>query len=56
MHNILKITWLHLFPGLLITLLYVILAPVVNAAGYPSLMALMIAFLLVISLLNGTTF
>ena len=48
MHNILKITWLHLFPGLLITLLYVLLAPVVNAAGYPSLMAGMIAFLLVI--------
>ncbi len=48
MHNIVKTTWLHLFPGLLITLLYVLLAPTVNAAGYPSLMALMIAFLLVI--------
>lgn len=44
----LKTIWLHLFPGLLITLIYVILAPFVNAAGYPSLMALGIAFLLVI--------
>ncbi len=44
----LKIVWLHLFPGILMTLIYVRLAPFVHAAGDPSLMALGIAFLLVI--------
>jgi uncharacterized protein len=44
----LKIVWLHLFPGILITAIYVLITPFVQKAGFPSLMGLAISFLLVI--------
>lgn len=44
----LKMMWLHLFPGILITAIYVMITPIVQKVGFPSLMGLAIAFLLVI--------
>lgn len=43
-----RIAILHLYPGLLITLLYVITTPLWLQKGYPSLFSLMLSFLIVI--------
>ncbi|WP_370095647.1 lysostaphin resistance A-like protein [Winogradskyella sp.] len=43
-----KLVWLHLYPGLLIGGLYILLTPSINNFGYPSIMSLMISALLVI--------
>ncbi len=43
-----KLIWLHLYPGLLIGGLYILLTPSINNFGYPSIMSLMISALLVI--------
>lgn len=43
-----KVLLLHLYPGILITVLYLIMTPTVNQLGFPSLLALMISFLVVI--------
>ncbi|MBA3426323.1 MAG: hypothetical protein H0U04_17710 [Rubrobacter sp.] len=39
---------LHLLPGALITALYALLAPVVRSFGFPSLMGIFLAILLVL--------
>ncbi len=46
--SILKLVWLHLFPGILITAIYIFITPFVQKQGFPSMIGLMIAFLLVI--------
>jgi len=43
-----RIVWLHLFPGILILSLYVLITPHITDLGWPSLMSLMISFVVVI--------
>ncbi|HKK62539.1 MAG TPA: CPBP family intramembrane glutamic endopeptidase [Bacteroidales bacterium] len=43
-----NIVFLHLFPGVLILGIYLLITPFIHSMGYPSLMSLMIAFLMVI--------
>lgn len=43
-----KLIFLHLFPGLLTALLYLLLAPFVMARGFPPMLALLIASALII--------
>jgi len=39
---------LHLYPGILITGLYVLITPTINTLGFPSLLSLMLCFLMII--------
>jgi len=43
-----KVVFLHLFPGALILGIYLLITPFIHSMGYPSLMSLMVAFLMVI--------
>jgi membrane protease YdiL (CAAX protease family) len=48
---------MHLLPGLLVVVLYIILAPVVNRYGYPSMLALTLAaFVVIVPLQLGHLF
>jgi len=47
-HSLLKSVFLHLLPGALTTLLFVMAAPMLNAQGYPSNLAFLIAGILVL--------
>lgn len=47
-YSTLKILALHLYPGILITLLYGLFTPIVNDFGFPSLFSLMTVFVIVI--------
>lgn len=47
-HSFLVSVILHLLPGILITLLYFILAPIVRAFDFPSLFAILLAILFVL--------
>jgi hypothetical protein len=44
-HSLIKSISLHLLPGLLVVALYVVLAPILNQNGYPSILALSLAAL-----------
>ena len=46
-HSLSRLITLHLLPGALTTLFYVMLAPGLEAAGYPALLAILLAALLV---------
>jgi hypothetical protein len=46
-HNLGRSVVLHLFPGILIAIFFAITGPLVVAAGYPSIVALLLAILLV---------
>lgn len=47
-HSITQTLVLHLLPGALLTVVYFIIAPFVMQAGYPALMAILIAILVVL--------
>ena len=47
-HSVARTLVLHLLPGALITLFYVVAAPVVRGLGFPSLMAFFLAILFVL--------
>jgi hypothetical protein len=47
-HSIARSVALHLLPGVLITALYALLAPVVRSLGFPALMAIFLSILLVL--------
>ncbi len=47
-HSVLRTVVLHLLPGALITVFYLVVAPVVRNLGFPTLMAIFLAILLVL--------
>ncbi len=47
-HSVARTLVLHLLPGAIITLFYVVVAPVVRSLGFPSLMAFFLAILVVL--------
>ncbi|NIM58417.1 MAG: CPBP family intramembrane metalloprotease [Candidatus Aminicenantes bacterium] len=49
-HSLIKTIWLHLFPGILIVILFYFVSPVIINMGFPSTMSLLLCMLLVIIL------